>query len=79
MWLKQGVSGVCCQKTFLHGKRFTVYGYFRRLSKLGIWEQVLSDLVRLKRLRNEYPSLLIIDAQSVKTAGKGEQRGHYGL
>jgi len=59
----------------------TVYGYFRRLSKLGIWEQVLSDLVRLKRLksgRNEYPSLLIIDAQSVKTAGKGEQRGFDG-
>lgn len=59
----------------------TVYGYFRRLSKLGIWEKVLADLVKLKRLkngRNEHPSLLIIDAQSVKTTGKGEQRGFDG-
>ena len=56
----------------------TVYGYFRRLSVLGIWERVLADLVKIKRLksgRHEHPSLLIIDAQSVKTSGKGEQRG----
>jgi putative transposase len=59
----------------------TVYGYFNRLSRLGIWEKVLADLVAVKRLktgRNEHPSLLIIDAQSVKTAGKGEQRGFDG-
>ena len=59
----------------------TVYGYFRRLSKLGIWENVLADLVKIKRVksgRNEHPSLLIIDAQSVKTSGKGEQRGFDG-
>ena len=59
----------------------TVYGYFRRLSKLGIWEKVLADLVKVKRLkngRNEHPSLLIVDAQSVKTSGKGEQRGFDG-
>lgn len=59
----------------------TVYGYFRRLSKLGIWEKVLADLVTMKRLksgRNEHPSLMIIDAQSVKTSGKGEQRGFDG-
>lgn len=59
----------------------TVYGYFRRLSQLGIWEKVLEDLVKMKRLktgRNEHPSMLIIDAQSVKTAGKGEQRGFDG-
>ena len=59
----------------------TVYGYFRRLSKLGIWRQVLQDLVKTKRIqegRNEHPSMLIIDAQSVKTSGKGEQRGYDG-
>jgi putative transposase len=59
----------------------TVYGYFRRLSLLGIWEKVLADLVAKKRVkqgRNEHPSLLIIDAQSVRTAGKGEQRGFDG-
>lgn len=27
---------------------------------------------------NEHPSMLIIDAQSVKTTGKGEQRGFDG-
>ena len=55
-----------------------VYGYFLRLSRLGIWEKVLADLVKIKRLKegcNAHPSLLIIDAQSVKTSGKGEQRG----
>ena len=59
----------------------TVYGYFRRLSKLGIWENVLADLVKLKRLkqgRTASPSMLIVDAQSVKTSGKGEQRGFDG-
>jgi putative transposase len=59
----------------------TVYGYFRRASQLGIWEKVLADLVKLRRIqkgRQEKPSLLIIDAQSVKTSGKGEQRGFDG-
>ena len=59
----------------------TVYGYFRRLSKLGVWEKVLKDLVKIKRMksgRNEHPSLMIVDAQSVKTAGKGEKRGFDG-
>ena len=59
----------------------TVYGYFRRLSKLGVWGKVLKDLVKIKRMksgRNEHPSLMIVDAQSVKTAGKGEKRGFDG-
>ena len=59
----------------------TVYGYFRRLSLLGVWEQVLKELVKTRRIqsgRNEHPSLLIIDSQSVKTTGKGEQRGFDG-
>ncbi len=33
---------------------------------------------RLKEGRDAHPSLLIIDAQSVKTSGKGKQRGFYG-
>lgn len=48
----------------------TVYGYFRRLSQLGVWEKVLRELVKTRRVqmgRNEHPSMLIIDAQSVKT------------
>ncbi len=59
----------------------TLYGYFQRLSRLAIWEKVLADLVKIKRLKegcNAHPSLLVIDAQSVKTSGKGEQRGFDG-
>ena len=59
----------------------TVYGYFRRLCHLGVWEKVLHELVKIKRVqvgRNENPSLLIIDAQSIKTTYKGEQRGFDG-
>ena len=53
----------------------TVYETFRRLLKLGIWEKGLADCAKFKRIktsRNEQLSLLIIDAQSVKTAEKGE-------
>ena len=42
---------------------------------------MLADLVKIKRIksgRSEYPSLIIIDSQSVKTAGKGEHRGFDG-
>ena len=59
----------------------TVYGYFRRLSQTGVWEKVLAELVKTRRLksgRNEHPTLLIIDAQSIKNAGKGEQHGFDG-
>ncbi len=45
------------------------------------WEFGLSDLVKIRRLqsgRQDNPSLLIIDSQSVSTAGKGEQRGFDG-
>jgi len=59
----------------------TVFGYFSRLSGKGVWEKVLQDLVRGRRLqvgRNEKPSLIIIDAQSIKTTGKGEKRGFDG-
>lgn len=45
------------------------------------WKNVLQDLVKIKRVqvgRNEHPSLIIIDAQSLKTTGKEEQRGFDG-
>lgn len=41
----------------------------------------MADLVKYKRLksgRHQDPSLLIVDAQSVKTSGKGEQKGFDG-
>lgn len=48
----------------------TVYYHFRRMKLNGIWEQILQSLVALERKRQgkeESPSLLSIDSQSVKT------------
>ena len=52
----------------------TVYGYFRRWSQSGVWEQVnqaLSKAVRVAAEREEQPSLGLIDSQSVEMAQKG--------
>jgi len=52
----------------------TVYGYFRRWSQSGSWEQVnqvLCKQVRLAAGREEQPSLGLIDSQSVEMAQKG--------
>lgn len=52
----------------------TVYGYFRRWSQSGVWEQVnqrLGAAVRIEAGREEQPSLGLIDSQSVKMAQKG--------
>ncbi len=52
----------------------TVYGYFRRWSQSGVWEQVnqaLAKQVRLTDGREEQPSLGLIDSQSVEMAQKG--------
>jgi transposase len=53
----------------------TVYGYFRRWSQSGVWEQVnqaLGQKVRVKSGREEQPSLGLIDSQSVKMSQKGD-------
>lgn len=53
----------------------TVYGYFRRWTRSGVWEavnQALSRQVRVEAGRNEQPSLGLIDSQSVKMAQKGD-------
>jgi transposase len=52
----------------------TVYGYHRLWTKLGIWEQINTALVRQVRQaegREADPSLAIIDSQSVKLGQKG--------
>lgn len=48
----------------------TVYYHFRKMKLNGIWEHILQSLVDLERKRQgkeESPSLLAIDSQSVKT------------
>lgn len=49
----------------------TVYGYFLRWSKAGIWQQIHDTLrarVRQKAGRHKHPTAGSIDSQSVKTA-----------
>jgi putative transposase len=52
----------------------TVFWYFRRWRKEGIWEnlnRVLREKVRQQLGREAHPSALIIDSQTVKTTEKG--------
>lgn len=55
----------------------TVYDYFRRWVKTGLWQQINQSLVsqvRLNEGRNETPTLAIIDSRSVKGTSKGVQK-----
>ncbi len=56
----------------------TVYGYFWRWTKSGLWatlNAILVCRVRQKQGRDSKPSAAIIDSQSVKTSEGGEARG----
>ena len=51
-----------------------VYVYFRKLAAIGFWEKLTDELreqLRVELGRDAHPSVVIIDAQSVKTAEKG--------
>ena len=58
----------------------TVYHYFRRWLREGVWDQVLKALrmeVRKKQGRHDEPSAAIIDSQSIKTSAvRGPEKGY---
>ena len=56
----------------------TVYGYFRRWTRSGVWARVNATLVaqvRTRQGRAAQPSAAISESQSVKTSEGGEARG----
>src|SRR5215210_1225978 len=58
-----------------------VYDHFRRWRERGVWEELAQVLARADRRRagrETEPSVAIIESQSVKSAGSGEERGFHG-
>lgn len=82
--LRQIVNGIFyiiksgCQWRMLpkeYGPWSTVYGYFNRWSKSGLWQQILDTLRKQERKRKgrkEDPSGGCVDSQSVKTSTQAQ-------
>jgi transposase len=59
----------------------TVWSFYRRAVKLGLWEKILACLVEKSRVdsgRSASPSYCLIDSQSVKTTSSSDERGFDG-
>lgn len=57
----------------------TVYAYFKEWEAAGVWRRIKERLVERERLaagREASPSIALIDSQSVKAQGPGEQIGY---
>jgi putative transposase len=56
----------------------TVWSFYRRAVKSGLWERLTSCMVEKSRTatgRSATPSYSLIDSQSVKTTSSAEERG----
>jgi transposase len=56
----------------------TVWSFYRRAKKSGLWERILRDLVERTRItagRESSPTYGIVDSQSAKTTSAAEERG----
>jgi len=56
----------------------TVWSFYRRAVKSGVWEKVMDKMVKKVRVdaeREPDPSYCLIDSQSAKTTNKNENRG----
>lgn len=56
----------------------TVYSFYRRARKSGLWDRILEHLVEKTRKdagRSPNPTYALIDSQSVKTTSASEERG----
>lgn len=59
----------------------TVHSFYRRARLSGLWDRIMKRLVIITRKnagRNEDPTYAIIDSQSVKSVGSGEEHGFDG-
>ncbi len=58
----------------------TVYDYFRKWQRQGVWDRVLEALrmqMRVKEGREAQPSAAVIDSQSIKTSAvRGPEKGY---
>lgn len=74
--LKTGCQWRMLPKEYGHWRK--VYSQFKRWKDSGIFEKILEVLnkkVRIKFGKEDSPSLMIIDTQSVKTVQKGGLKG----